>query len=90
MGKIVYYALVLSGCNWRSECSARTRSASSPPGLSRSYPKLFVALIIVVVASALAAAVRDLLSDTLSGLSYGKLLVNLASILSSVWASSLP
>jgi hypothetical protein len=43
-------------------------------------PKLFVALIIVVVASAIAAVVRDLLSNSLSGLSYGRLLANLASI----------
>jgi hypothetical protein len=43
-------------------------------------PKLFVALIIVVVASAIAAAVRDLLSNALSGLSYGRMLANIASI----------
>ncbi len=34
----------------------------------------------MVVASAIAAAVRDLLSNSLSGLSYGRLLANLASI----------
>jgi hypothetical protein len=43
-------------------------------------PKLLVALIIVVVATAIAAAVRDLLSNTLSGLSYGRMLANIASI----------
>lgn len=43
-------------------------------------PKLFVAIIIVVVAAAIAAAVRDIVTNTLSGLSYGRTLANIAAI----------
>jgi hypothetical protein len=41
-------------------------------------PRAAVAIIILVVAMAIAAAVRDLLGSTLSGLSYGRLMANLA------------
>ena len=39
-----------------------------------------MALIIVVVAAAIAAAVRDVVSNALGGLSYGRMLANIASI----------
>jgi MFS family permease len=41
-------------------------------------PNLFVAVLIVVIASAIAAAVKDVLQATLAGLSYGRVLANLA------------
>jgi hypothetical protein len=41
-------------------------------------PNLFAAVLIVVVASAIAAAVKDILQATLAGLSYGKFVANLA------------
>lgn len=43
-------------------------------------PKLFVAILIVVIASAVAAAVKDLLSNLLGGLSYGSMVANAASL----------
>src|SRR5215210_380492 len=43
-------------------------------------PKLIVAIIIVVVASAIAKGVKDLIGNMLGGLSYGKMLANIASI----------
>lgn len=43
-------------------------------------PRAFVAIVIVVVAAAIASAVRDLIYGALGGLSYGRLLGNLASI----------
>lgn len=42
-------------------------------------PRAAVAIIIVVVAAAIANAVKDLISGALGGLSYGRLLANLAS-----------
>ena len=42
-------------------------------------PQAFVAIIIVVIAAAIAAAVKDLISNALGGLSYGRLLANVAS-----------
>jgi small-conductance mechanosensitive channel len=43
-------------------------------------PSVFVAIVIVVVAAAIAKAVKDLVSNVLSGLSYGNVLANIASI----------
>ena len=43
-------------------------------------PSLIVAIIILVVASAIAAAVKVLVEGSLGGLSYGKVLANVASI----------
>ena len=44
-------------------------------------PNVFVAVLIVVIAGAVAAGVKELLSNTLGGLSYGKALANAASLL---------
>ena len=43
-------------------------------------PKLIVAIIIVVVASAIAKVVKDLVSSTLGGLSYGNTIATIASV----------
>jgi hypothetical protein len=43
-------------------------------------PQLVVGIIIVVVAAAIASAVRDILSSTLGALSYGRVLANIAAI----------
>jgi hypothetical protein len=42
-------------------------------------PRAFVAIVIVVVSAAIASAVRDLIGGALGGLSYGRLLANVAS-----------
>ena len=49
-------------------------------GVIAFLPKLFVALIIIVVASAIAAAVRDIVSNALSGFSYGRIVATIASV----------
>ncbi|MFB1299325.1 hypothetical protein ACAG24_027855 [Mycobacterium sp. pW049] len=79
-GKIVYYALVLFVLQLAFGVFGPNPISVLLTGVIAFLPKLFVALVIVVVASAIAAAVRDLLSNSLSGLSYGRLLANLASI----------
>lgn len=43
-------------------------------------PKVFVALVIVVIAAAIAAAVKDVISSALGGLSYGRLLATMAQV----------
>ena len=70
-GKIVYYALVLFVLQLAFGVFGPNPVSNLLTGVIAFLPKLFVALIIVVVASAIAAAVRDLLSNSLSGLSYG-------------------
>jgi hypothetical protein len=47
-------------------------------GIVAWLPKAFVAIVIVVVAAAIAAAVRDVVGNALSGLSYGRLLGGIA------------
>jgi hypothetical protein len=42
-------------------------------------PRAFVAIVIVVVSAAIARAVKDIISSALGGLSYGRVLANLAS-----------
>lgn len=44
-------------------------------------PKILVAIILVVIGAVVAGAVKSLISNTLGGLSYGKILANAASIL---------
>ena len=44
-------------------------------------PRAFVAIVIVVVAAAIARAVKDVVTGMLRGLSYGRLLANCASVL---------
>ncbi|MDX1950981.1 MAG: hypothetical protein SFY81_02285 [Verrucomicrobiota bacterium] len=43
-------------------------------------PSIFVAIVIVVIASAIAKGVKDILSATLGGLSYGRIVANIASL----------
>ncbi|HYN92392.1 MAG TPA: hypothetical protein VES42_00880 [Pilimelia sp.] len=43
-------------------------------------PRAFVAVVIVVVAAAIANGVKDLVGNALGGLSYGRLLANVASV----------
>ena len=43
-------------------------------------PSLAVAIIIVVIATAIAAAVKDLISGAMGGLSYGRILANIAAV----------
>lgn len=78
--KIVYYALLLFVLQLAFGVFGPNPISVLLSGVIAFLPKLFVALIIVVVASAIAAAVRDLLSNTLSGLSYGRALATIASV----------
>ncbi|BCJ62717.1 hypothetical protein Jiend_61390 [Micromonospora endophytica] len=48
-------------------------------GVIAWLPRAFVAIIIVVVAAAIAGAVKDIISGALGGLSYGRLLATIAS-----------
>ncbi len=43
-------------------------------------PSLIVAIIIIVIAAAIAKVVKDLISSTLGGLSYGNVIANIASV----------
>src|SRR6478736_488604 len=80
VGKLVYYALLLFVLQLAFGVFGPNPISELITGVIAFLPKAIVAIIIVVVASAIAAAVRELISNTLGGLSYGKVLANIASV----------
>lgn len=80
VGKIVYYALLLFVLQLAFGVFGPNAVSGLLTAVIAFLPRLFIALVIVVVASAVAAAVRDIVSNALSGLSYGRLLSNIVSI----------
>jgi hypothetical protein len=78
VAKLVYYAILLFtlqlafGVWWPNPVSDLIS------GVVAWLPQAFIAIIIVVVAAAIAAAVKDLIANALGGLSYGRLLANVA------------
>lgn len=80
VGKLVYYALLLFVLQLAFGVFGPNPISELITGVIAFLPKAIVAIIIVVVASAIAAAVRELIANTLGGLSYGKVLANIASV----------
>lgn len=80
VSKIVYYALLLFVLQLAFGVFGSNPISDLLAGVIAFLPKLLVAIIIVVVAAAIAAAVRDIVSNALGGLSYGRMLANIASI----------
>ncbi|BBY16944.1 mechanosensitive ion channel family protein [Mycolicibacterium litorale] len=80
VSKIVYYALLLVVLQLAFGVFGPNPISDLIAGVISFLPKLLVAVVIVVVAAAIAAAVRDIVSNALSGLSYGRMLANIASI----------
>jgi hypothetical protein len=80
VGKIVYYALLLVVLQLAFGVFGPNPISGLLAGVIAFLPRLLVAVIIIVVAAAIAAAVRDILSNTLSGLSYGRMLATIAGL----------
>ena len=80
VGKLVYYALLLFVLQLAFGVFGPNPISDLITGVIAFLPKAIVAIIIIVVAAAIAAAVRELISNTLGGLSYGKALANIASV----------
>ena len=80
VGKLVYYALLLFVLQLAFGVFGPNPISELLTGVIAFLPKAVVAIVIIVVAAAIAAAVRELISNTLGGLSYGKVLANVASI----------
>ena len=80
VSKIVYYALLLFVLQLAFGVFGPNPVSNLLSGVIAFLPKLFVALIIIVVAAAIAAAVKDIVANALSGLSYGRMVANIASI----------
>jgi hypothetical protein len=77
---LVYYAVLLFTLQLAFGLWGPNPVSDLIGGIVAWLPKAAVAIIILVVAMAIASAVRDLVGNALSGLSYGRLLANLAGV----------
>ena len=80
IAKIVYYALVLFVLQFAFGVFGPNPVSTLLGTIIGYLPQVIVAIIIVIVTAAIAAAAKTLIQGVLGGLSYGKLLANLASI----------
>jgi MFS family permease len=80
VAKLVYYALVLFVLQAAFGVFGPNPISTLLTQVITFLPSLVVAIIIVVVAAAIATAARELISNTLGGLSYGKLLGTIAGV----------
>ncbi|GAB2956155.1 hypothetical protein GCM10027280_50960 [Micromonospora polyrhachis] len=80
LAKLAYYAILLFTLQFAFGIWGPNAISDLIRGVVSWLPRAFVAIVIVVVAAAIASAVRDLITGALGGLTYGRLLANLASV----------
>jgi hypothetical protein len=80
VAKLAFYAVLLFALQLAFGIWGPNPISALITGVVAWLPRAFVAIVIVVVASAIAKGVKDLISSALGGLSYGRLLANLASV----------
>lgn len=78
VGKLVYYTLLLFVLQMAFGVFGPNPISDLLSSVIAFLPRAIVAIVIIVVAAAIATAVRELLSNTLGGLSYGRTLANIA------------
>jgi small-conductance mechanosensitive channel len=77
---VVYYAVLLLTLQLAFGVFGPNPISALLTGIVAFLPRIAVAIIIVVVASAIAAAVKDLVMSVTGGLTYGNVLANIASV----------
>ncbi len=80
VAKIAYYAILLFTLQLAFSVFGPNAISSLISAVIAWLPRALVAIIIVVVASAIAKGVKDLIASALGGLSYGRILANIASV----------
>ena len=80
VAKLVYYAVLLVTLQLAFGIWGPNPISDLIHGVVAWLPKAFVAIVIVVVAAAIANAVKDIISSALGGLSYGRVLATIASV----------
>jgi hypothetical protein len=80
IAKLVYYAVLLIALQMAFGVFGPNPVSAMLTGIVAWLPRAVVAIVIVVVAGAVARAVKDLVTGALGGLSYGRLLGTLASV----------
>lgn len=78
LSKIVFYGLILVVLQLAFGVFGDNPISDLMDGLIAYLPNVFVAILILVIASYVSAAVRDIAQASLGGLDYGKLLANIA------------
>jgi hypothetical protein len=81
IAKIVYYAILLIALQMAFGVFGPNPISSMLNGIVAWLPRAIVAIIIIVIASAIARVVKDLITGAIGGLSYGKLLASIASVI---------
>lgn len=79
LAKLVFYAVMLFVLSTAFGVFGNNPISAYLAAVIAYLPLVFVAILIIVIASAVAAAVKSLISNSLGGLSYGSLLANAAS-----------
>ena len=79
LGRVVFYAIMLVVLSVAFGVFGSNPVSGYLNAAVAYLPKVFVAILIVIISSAIAAAVKSLLSDMLGSLSYGKFLAGTAS-----------
>jgi Mechanosensitive ion channel, conserved TM helix len=80
IAKIVYYAILLIALQMAFGVFGPNPISAVLNSIVAWLPKLIVAIIIVVIASAIAKVVKDLITAAIGGLTYGRFLASLASV----------
>lgn len=80
LAKLAYYAVLLFTLQFAFGVWGPNAISDLIRGVISWLPRAFVAIVIIVVAAAIANAVRDLVTGALGGLSYGKILADLAAV----------
>ncbi|MEV7989422.1 hypothetical protein [Micromonospora sp. NPDC085948] len=80
VAKLVYYAVLLFTLQLAFGIWGPNPISDLLAAVISWLPRAFVAIVIVVVAAAIANAVKDIISGALGGLSYGRVLANIASV----------
>ncbi|WP_113702560.1 mechanosensitive ion channel family protein [Nonomuraea lactucae] len=84
IAKLIYYAILLVTLQIAFSVFGPNPISALLTAVVAWLPRAIVAIIIVVVAGAIAAAVRDILSSALGGLSYGRWIATAAAVF--IWA----
>jgi hypothetical protein len=80
LAKLVYYVILLFGLSTAMGVFGRNPISNYLTAIIAFLPKLFVAIVILVIAAAIAAGVKSFISSALGGLSYGPALGTISSV----------
>lgn len=80
LSKLVFYTIFLFVLEFAFGIFGPNPISAMLTAVIAFLPNLFAAVVIVIVASAIAAAVKDILQATMAGLTYGRTVANIAAI----------